>query len=116
MTEDGASRPQVMPSAPDFVRTYFSTLHVCDALRAGVSVPAYVRLRTSAVRLSTKNTRDEKYSINLCSATGPSPQWPNDEAQTPRRGCPNSMVFSYTLRVIGVVCSAWFGDSALTAR
>jgi hypothetical protein len=37
------------------------------------------------------------------------PALPNDEAQTPRWGCPNSMVFSYTLRVIGVVCSAWFG-------
>jgi hypothetical protein len=33
---------------------------------------------------------------------------PNDEAQTPRWGCPNSVVFSQTLRVIGVVCSAWF--------
>jgi len=34
---------------------------------------------------------------------------PNDEAQTPRWGHPNSMVFSQALRVIGVVCSAWLG-------
>src|SRR5262245_24805483 len=33
----------------------------------------------------------------------------NAEAQTPRWGRPNSMVFSSTLRVTGVVCSAWLG-------
>ena len=109
MTEDGASRPQVMPSAPDFVRTYFSTLHVCDALRAGVSVPAYVRRRKSAVRLSTKNAKDGKYSINLRRATGPSPQWPNDEAQAPRWVRSNTETFPKTPRVTEVACSAWFG-------
>jgi hypothetical protein len=31
----------------------------------------------------------------------------NDEAQTPRWGRPNTIVFSNPLRVIGVVCSAW---------
>ena len=33
----------------------------------------------------------------------------NDEAQTPRLGRPNAIVFSNPLRVIGVVCSAWLG-------
>ena len=37
------------------------------------------------------------------------PALPNDEAQTPRWRRPDSMVFSNTLRVIGVVCSAWLG-------
>ena len=70
-----------------------------DLAKAAIPCSPTVRTLCREIRNTDKHTlRDSRaYSV-----------LPNDEAQTPRWGRPNSVVFSNTLRVIGVVCSAWF--------